>query len=221
MGALVQCGGERALQNLKYNTKSDSVAALSHAAEEGLPFITRILVGGTYTPWWTTQWGRVCAITPKEALSWAEGVPAQRPFSAGRGWSHIVDERQRYDIGLTHVFATAEAADTKVRQLNPPLKKPCTDQSEDQSPPSMSDPTEPVMAESASDAIHNSPPPKPDCSDVSPMTWLPGVEVGDRECPATQLHLSATGSVLDDNFNRTPEFDLSDRELARSIEIAP
>ena len=43
MGALVQQGGERALQNLKYRTKFDLVAALSHATEEGLPFITQIL----------------------------------------------------------------------------------------------------------------------------------------------------------------------------------
>ena len=133
MGALVQCGGERALQNLKYNTKSDLVAALSHAAKDGLPFITRLQEGGTYTQWWTTRWGLVCAITPKGALTWAEGVLAQLPFLAGRGWSHIVDARQQYDIGLTHVFATTEAADTKVRQRNPPLKKPCTEQSKDHS----------------------------------------------------------------------------------------
>ena len=82
-GALVQSGGEKALQNLKYNTKSDLVAALSHAAEEGLLFFTRILEGGTYTQWWTTRWGGVCATTPKGALSWAEGIPAQRPFLAG------------------------------------------------------------------------------------------------------------------------------------------
>ena len=66
MGALVQCGGERALQNLKYNTKSDLVAALIHAAEDGLPFITRILEGGTYTQWWTTRWGVSVPSRPRE-----------------------------------------------------------------------------------------------------------------------------------------------------------
>ena len=49
MAALVECGCEQALQNLKYQTKSDLVGALSDAAEEGLAFITRILEGGTYT----------------------------------------------------------------------------------------------------------------------------------------------------------------------------
>ena len=48
---------------------------------------------------------------------------------------------------------------------------------------------------------------------LSPMAWLPGVEKNNPECPGTQPHLSPTGSLLQDDFNRTPEFNLSDREL--------
>ena len=143
-------------------------------------------------------------------------MPAQRPFLARRGWSHIVDACQQYDIGLTHVFSTAEAAEIKVQQLSPPLKKPCTEHGKEHVLPERPEHAGQEPAKSSGVTTHRSPQHQAgESADqaLSPMTWLPGVETKDPGCAATQLHLTPTGSVLDDEFNRTPEFDLSDREL--------
>ena len=43
MGALVQRGGEQALQNLKYKTKPDVVATLSHLQRQDFPLLLESL----------------------------------------------------------------------------------------------------------------------------------------------------------------------------------